>query len=153
MNVVILFCAVVLIYVAVIFAAYQVFCRHEKKHHVRHIVQLLGTSLGAWYAAHFFKNWITFPRPDLTIALFQPLDQYSYGLPSGHAAFMFALAAAMYSFDKKAGWVLYVLAILTGVARVLAGVHFWYDIVGGAVLGYAVSAIVVTLCKRLIKHW
>ncbi len=152
MNMIILFCAVVLIYVAFIFAMFRVWRRHEKKHHIRHIAMLVGTAFGSWYAAHFFKHLIAYPRPDLTGALFQPLEAASYGLPSGHAAFMFALATTMYSFDARAGQVLYVLAILTGVGRVLSGVHFWYDIVGGAVLGYAVSAIVLYLCKRLIKH-
>jgi membrane-associated phospholipid phosphatase len=151
-NVLIIFCAVVLIYVATIFAVYRVWRRHEKKHHMRHIVMLLGTAIGSWWAAHVLKIWIHFPRPDLTKALFLPLDVNSYGLPSGHAAFMFALAATMYSLDKKAGRALYVLAILTGIARIIAGVHFWYDIVGGAVLGYAVSSIIVYACKRLIRY-
>jgi membrane-associated phospholipid phosphatase len=153
MNMIILFCAIVLIYVAIGFAFYRVMYRHEKKHHVRHIVMLAGTSLAAWWAASYFKNLIAFPRPDLTKALFLPLDIHSHGLPSGHAAFMFALASTMYSFDKKAGHALYALAIVTGIARVVAGVHFWYDILGGAVLGYAVSSVVVYMCKRLIRHW
>lgn len=152
MNTLILFCAVVLIYVAIIFACVRVLRRHEKKHHLRHIVMLIGTAFGAWIAADFFKQLIAYPRPDLTDALFLPLNIYSYGLPSGHAAFMFALAATMYAFDKRAGHVLLVLAIVTGISRVLAGVHFWYDIVGGAILGYTVSAIVVYVCKRTIKH-
>jgi undecaprenyl-diphosphatase len=152
MNMVIIFCAVILIYVAFIFAVYRVWRRHEKKHHLRHIAMLVGTSFGAWWAAHFFKDLINYPRPDLSQALFLPLDVQSQGLPSGHAAFMFALAATMYSFDKRAGQALYVLAIFTGIGRVMSGVHFWYDILGGAVLGYAVSAIVVMICKRLIRY-
>lgn len=153
MNTVILFCAVVLIYVAIGFAIARVVRKHEKKHHVRHVVMLIGTAFGAWFAADFFKKLIVYPRPDLTDALFLPLNINSYGMPSGHAAFMFALAATMYAFDKRAGHALLVLAVITGIARVLAGVHFWYDIVGGALLGYAVSAIVVYACKRLIRHY
>lgn len=114
---------------------------------------LFLTSVGAWYAAHYLKLLINFPRPDLSHALFLPVDIHSNGLPSAHAAFMFALAATMYSFDRRAGIVLYILAIITGVARVLAGVHFWYDIVGGAVLGYFLSWGVVVLCKRLIRNY
>jgi undecaprenyl-diphosphatase len=113
---------------------------------------LFGTALSSWYLAHFFKNLIALPRPDLTKALFQPLEAASYGLPSGHAALMFALAFTMHSFDKKAGYALFVIAIFAGVARALAGVHYWYDILGGAVLGMTVSAIVVYACKRLIRH-
>lgn len=153
MNTLILFCAVVLIYVAIVFAFVRVLRRHEKKHHVRHIVMLVGTAFGAWFAADFFKQLLALPRPDLTSALFMPQNVHSYGFPSGHAAFMFALAATMYSFDRKAGKALYVLAAVTGIARALAGVHFWYDIIGGAVLGYAVSKLVVYICKRTIRHY
>lgn len=110
------------------------------------------TAFGSYFAAGYVKSLIKFPRPDLAHALFKLQDTSSYGLPSGHAAYMFALAATMYSFDKKAGVILYILAIITGVARVLSGVHFWYDIVGGAVLGYFLSWIVVVLCKRLIRR-
>lgn len=151
MNVIILFSAVVLIFVAVFFAFYRVIYRHEKKHHIRHIVMLTLTSLTAWWTSGYFKQAIAFPRPDLTNALFLPQDVSSCGMPSGHAAFMFALATTMYSFDRKAGQILFMLAIITGVARVIAGVHYWYDIVGGALLGYVVSSIVVTICKRLIR--
>lgn len=147
----VIFAAVMLIFVAGMYAFFRVLYRHERKHHVRHTLMLIGTSLGAWYSAHFLKAAIGFPRPDLTAALFQPVNLYSNGMPSGHAAFMFALAATMYSFDRKAGRVLYLLAIATGIARTLSGVHYWYDIVGGAVLGYAVSWIVVVICKRVIR--
>ncbi|MEN9337720.1 MAG: hypothetical protein RIQ41_34 [Candidatus Parcubacteria bacterium] len=150
MHFVILFCAIVLIFVAILFAFFRVLVRHEKKHHLRHIVMLAGTSLGSWYAAFFLKNVLLLPRPDATHALFHPLAMYSHGLPSGHAAFMFALASTMHFFDKRAGKLLYILAFITGVARILAGVHFWYDIVAGALLGITVSFVVVTLCNRLI---
>lgn len=153
MDMFIIFCAVILIFVAAIFAAHRVLTRHEKKHHVRHIITLSFIPFVSWHAATFIKNALMLPRPDLTKALFLPQDLESYGFPSGHAAFMFALAATMYSFDKKAGMVLFVLAILTGIGRALSGVHFWYDIVGGAILGFIIASFVVTVCKRLIRHW
>jgi membrane-associated phospholipid phosphatase len=150
-NYIIIFCAVALIYVASLYAVYRVLRFHTKKHQLRHILIVASSALLSWFSADYLKNLIHFARPDLSKALFPLLNSASYGLPSGHAAFMFALASAMYSFDKKAGKVLYVLATLTGIARVLAGVHFWYDIVGGAVLGYAVGWLVTSLCKRLVR--
>lgn len=148
---VVIFCATCLIFIGALYALYRVFWHHSKKHQLRHIVMLALTAVGAWWVADYLKVLINMPRPDLTNALFELQNIHSNGMPSGHAAFMFALAAAMYSFDRKAGTVLYVLAVLTGSARVLSGVHFWYDIVGGAVLGYFLSMVVVTLCKRLIR--
>jgi undecaprenyl-diphosphatase len=152
MNTIILFCAVVLIFVASIYAVFRVLRSHEKKHHVRHIAMIALVPCVSWYAASLLKNALALSRPDLTKALFLPQNIHSYGFPSGHAAFMFALAATMYSFDRRAGKILYVLAILTGIGRVLSGVHFWYDIVGGAILGLIISFVIVTVCKRMIRY-
>ena len=62
----------------------------------------------------------------------------------------------MYSFDKKAFTFLVVLAVLTGIARVLSGVHYWYDIVAGAVLAWVVARVVIyivwAISHRLYKE-
>lgn len=150
MNIVIYFFAAVLIFIAIAYAIIHVYLKHEKKHHVRHIVTILAAAGVSWLVGHSLKSLIGHLRPDLSHALITPIDPYSF--PSGHAAFMFALAFAMYTFDKKAGRILIVAAILTGIARVLAGVHYWYDIVGGAVLGYIIAFVVVYVCNRLIRY-
>ncbi len=150
MNFIILFCAQALIFIAIAYAVLHVYFKHERKHHVRHILMVLGTALFSWIAAHFLKDVIAHPRPDLTIALLQPDSVYSF--PSGHAAFMFALAFTMHSIDRKAGRILFALAVITGIARVLAGVHYWYDIIGGAAFGLVLSWIIMTICKRFVKY-
>ncbi len=59
--------------------------------------------------------------------------------PSGHAAFFFALAMAVWLFGRRLGWVLFTIALSMGVARVFVGVHWPSDIVGGALVGIAVA--------------
>lgn len=137
-----------LLYIAFIYAVLHTYFLHERKHHIRHIATMVGTPVFAWFISHTIKDIVAHPRPDLSVALIVPDSLYSF--PSGHATLMFALAATMYAYDKKAGLFLAVLAILTGIARVLAGVHYWYDILAGAVLGYIVSFIIVTFLKRVI---
>ena len=129
------------IYLATMYAVLHVIFKHERKNHIRHIIIIMGGAITAWCVATFLKELIAHPRPDLTAALFIPGDQYSF--PSGHSTFMFTLAFSMYSFDKKAFTFLAVLAVLTGVARVLSGVHYWYDIVAGAVLAWVVARVVI----------
>ena len=88
--------------------------------------------------------------------------------PSGHTAAAFAAARYM---DKRYGgsqdWLWYSLAGLTGVARVEARRHHWYDVVAGGTVGFIAadlstssrhSALVITptaggLDMQWIRNW
>ena len=76
----------------------------------------------------------------------------SGSFPSGHAAFFFALAMAVYlapTLNRKWwGFVFFAAAALIGVARVIAGIHWPYDILAGAIVGIF-SAFAVFYLTRL----
>lgn len=150
MNYVIIFFADYLIYIAFIYAMLHIYFLHERRHHIRHVVTVAGSAVIAWFISHLLKDIIAHPRPDLSVALIVPDSLYSF--PSGHATFMFALAATMYAYDKGAGRILTALAVIVGIFRVVGGVHYWYDIVAGAFVGYLVSLIVVNVFTALIKR-
>lgn len=59
--------------------------------------------------------------------------------PSGHAIFFFAMAMAVYRFDKRWGVVFFTGAMLMGVARIIGGVHWPSDIIVGALIGTLVG--------------
>ena len=69
--------------------------------------------------------------------------------PSGHALFVFALATVVFLYNKRWGMVAYIGALLVGIARVLAGVHWPTDILGGAVIGVVVAYLVWKLAEKL----
>ncbi|MEI6810881.1 MAG: phosphatase PAP2 family protein [Candidatus Nomurabacteria bacterium] len=146
MNQIIFFCGTYLIYVSIVFTVLYLFFKGDKKHLIRNLIVLLGGATLSWIAAHFLKDIIAHPRPDLTLALLEPNDIYSF--PSGHASFMFALGFLMSYLNKRAGIIILILALVTGIARVLAGVHYWYDILGGAVLAYFVSYLIFFVYKK-----
>jgi undecaprenyl-diphosphatase len=52
-----------------------------------------------------------------------------------------ALAFSIFFLHKKAGYYFMFFALLIGLARIMAGVHFPADILGGFVLGFAISFI------------
>lgn len=146
MDSIFIFIAEYFIFFATILAVLYVLFMHERRNHLKHVAIIVGSAVLAWTLGHFLKDIIAHPRPDLALALIQPNDPYSF--PSGHASFMFALAFAVYFYNKKAGMTLLLFALLTGVARVMVGVHYWYDIAGGAILGYVVSFIVIAVFQR-----
>jgi undecaprenyl-diphosphatase len=59
----------------------------------------------------------------------------SASFPSGHAAFFFALATAVYFYNKKLGGFFFVSAFLISIARVFCGIHWPSDILAGALIG------------------
>jgi len=81
-----------------------------------------------------------------------PLDDYYASFPSGHATFMSALGMAVFLSEKWAGVVVFVLAILTGVGRVAAGVHYPVDILGGFVVGVAMAILVKVFFDRYLRR-
>ncbi len=83
-------------------------------------------------AIHFFYHE---PRPFLFYGFAPLFGESGSSFPSGHAAWFFALALAVWFANRKWGWWFIALAVLMGFARVYAGVHWPMDIVGGAVIG------------------
>ncbi|MBU2037474.1 phosphatase PAP2 family protein [Patescibacteria group bacterium] len=76
------------------------------------------------------------PRPFIDQAVNSLIVHESTGsFPSGHAAFFFALAMAVYLSNRRAGQWLFGAAILISLARVYVGVHYPLDILAGAVVG------------------
>lgn len=84
------------------------------------------------------------PRPFALWQVYQLVPESGYSFPSGHAIFFFALGAALYLYNKKWGVWFFAVSFLMGIARIIAGVHYPSDILGGMVLGvitaYAVCA-------------
>lgn len=144
-----IFIAEYLIYIMSVYVVIHVFLRREGKNNIQEALIVILSAVAAWVLAHLLKNSIAHPRPDLALAVVSPDSVYSF--PSGHATYAFALAFAMQYFDTKTAKVLLGMAILVGMGRVLVGVHYWYDVVGGALLAYAVVYLMVYLARRVIR--
>lgn len=75
---------------------------------------------------------------DVNLLFYRPTDST---MPSNPAAVAFAFAAAVYLHDRQWGLSMALIAGLFGLARVIAGVHYPLDIVGGAVVGIVAAHI------------
>jgi undecaprenyl-diphosphatase len=111
----------------------------------------LSLILARGIIAEALKFFIARPRP-FSVFDFQPLIDVggvNASMPSGHAAFYFALAAAVFFFSKKTSQWFLIAALLIGIARIFVGVHWPTDILVGALIGLA-SALTV---KYLISNY
>lgn len=123
-----------------------------KKEQVFHALFAAGS---AWIIAHIIKALFPTLRPFQVngepVEVIIPLT--NGGFPSGHTAAAFALALTIWKHDKKAGIVFLVSAVIVGIARVLANVHYPVDILGGAVLGIIDALVVEKLhFKKLLRR-
>lgn len=69
--------------------------------------------------------------------------------PSGHATVSFAIAFAIFFRNKRWGWLFLTLAAFVSLSRVVVGVHYPTDILGGAVLGCLVARAAAPVKKAL----
>ncbi len=65
----------------------------------------------------------------------------SPSFPSNHTAAAFAIAGALWAYNRKIGSVGILLALLLGFSRIYVGHHYPTDVLGGIVVG-AIAAVV-----------
>lgn len=125
-------------------STWQVFL--QKK---REILSVFFDGALAWLLARLFKVFFHILRPADVMSQIKPLVvENGYAFPSGHATFFMALAIAIFFFHKKMGYVFIVFALLIGIARVVAGVHYPVDILAGFILG----GMVAMALKKTYSH-
>ena len=93
---------------------------------------------------HFWQR----PRPYVahphdTILLVAPSHEPSF--PSDHAVAAFAIAFAVAFVGRRMGAAFLAAATLVAVTRVIAGLHYPGDVLGGAAIGLASAAVVFLL--------
>lgn len=108
------------------------------KAHIREFVILVCSVLFVWGLIALLKEVVAAPRPYLVFENFTSLFPYGGhdSFPSGHAGLFAAIAGAIFIFHKRAGVIFLVFAIIIGIARIAAGVHFPIDILVGLLIGF-----------------
>lgn len=105
--------------------------------------------LVAWLFAILLKIIFVVPRPFISlnniVPLLRPAD---FSFPSGHSAFFMALAVAIFLCHKKAGYLFLIFALLIGIPRIIIGVHYPFDILGGFLFGGLVSYLLIKSYKK-----
>lgn len=79
------------------------------------------------------------------------IEENSHSFPSGHVIFIFALAAVAYFYNKKLGWIIGIGGLVVGLARVIAGVHWPSDILGGIIIGVLFAVFSYKVIARKLR--
>jgi undecaprenyl-diphosphatase len=75
---------------------------------------------------------------------------YNYSFPSGHAETAFILATVLSAFIAwRYSLITYLLAVTVGVSRIYLGVHYFTDVVGGAIVGIAIGWLTILVLFRM----
>ncbi len=124
---------------------YQVFMQKKKE-----IILVFFSGILAYIAAYVIKHFVVLERPFNSLSNVVSLfPETGHTFPSGHATFFMALAVSIFLTHKKAGYIFMFFALLIGLARIIGGVHFPADILGGFILGGIVACLVAYFQKNV----
>jgi undecaprenyl-diphosphatase len=109
----------------------------NEKVKVRNVIQIFLATLIAFIITELIKRAFPTLRPfevngRVPLTLTIPTDS---SFPSEHASLAFALATGIRKFGKKTFFLYLALALLVGVGRLLSNVHYFPDIIVGAIIG------------------
>jgi len=149
-DAVIVFLADYLQYFLGIVFLWLLFCSRypQKKKYVFLFTVLLSILVACFGIAAIIHYFYHHPRPFLVYPVNQIISASGSSFPSGHATFFFAMATAIFLFNKKWGIWFCIASVLISTSRVIAGVHYPSDIAGGAIIGFAVAYLIYTLIRR-----
>ncbi len=77
----------------------------------------------------------------------------SPSFPSAHATNLFAVLTVLWHHHRPAAWVAAPIAAFIALSRVYVGVHYPFDLVGGAILGLVIGSAVVQLHVRAARRY
>jgi membrane-associated phospholipid phosphatase len=139
-----IFCAVWLPWLLAILPFVYELYKHEEFSILKLFRKIYLIPFLAYLATMVIKFFYLTPRP---FALFEippafVVSSDPYGLasfPSSHTAVFAGLAVVVFLANRKIGKWFFVGALVIGIARIGAGVHFPIDILGGFLLGASVG--------------
>lgn len=110
----------------------------------------VGIANGLVNLSNFFyfriRPFYTLPESQVHLLFYRPTDS---SFPSNFTAMLFALAVPILMYNKKYGLVLLCIALVGGFARIFVGIHYPFDVLGGAGIGIFTGLLSYGLVKLL----
>ena len=123
----------------------------QKKFHI-FLTAFISAAVARFGITEIIRFLYHRPRPFLIHQVNEVLSSNEWSFPSGHSAFFFAMAVAIYFYNKKWGIAFFVAAILMNISRVIAGIHYPSDILGGMIVGSGAAILIYVLILRVLPR-
>jgi len=148
------FCAEILIFLTPFLLVYFILTSIHKKLIIQNSLLIGLTGVFAWGVSSLIKYFFSAPRPFLVLDSVNLLFQHGEfdSFPSGHTTFLVAFAVIFWFYNRRIGIFLIIISLIVGLARVIGGVHWPLDILGGFVLGGSFALLMQGLYLRLTQR-
>ncbi|TCT12143.1 undecaprenyl-diphosphatase [Natranaerovirga pectinivora] len=108
---------------------------------------IMGPSI-AYFITKIIRNSFKRERPFVKLNIKNYIEHAeNSSFPSMHAMSAFSIATAVFLVNPTIGIIAFCVAILTGISRIIVGVHFPLDVLVGGIIGYFVTYIVFLLIQ------
>ena len=119
----------------------------------RKLIPFLIAPAVALITVQLIRYFYVRPRPFVALEIESLINHGPTGsFPSRHAVGAFVIAAVIWQTNKWAGKILFLLAAVTGLSRIMVGVHYPLDIIAGALLAVAVGLAVFAIQQRRLAE-
>lgn len=110
---------------------------------------LISVVVSRGIVANLLQNTINNPRPFATLDIDTLIAHAPTGsFPSGHMSLLIPMVLLLFIVSRKAGWFGLLLTLFVGFSRVVAGIHWPIDILGGIIVGLLSFLFVKILFER-----
>lgn len=140
-----LFISNVFIYILIILAILMpIFIRRD----FIYSILVFCTGAGAWVMVYIIKNIFMIPRPFVTLHIIPLFMETGFSFPSSHVTVISALTVLIWNINRKLGILFLVFTILTAFSRMIIGVHYPIDVLGGACFGVLIGLGILWFYKK-----
>lgn len=122
-------------------------CLYSAQKAIPFLLHMALTGIVCFVLYKWLKTKTSRPRPyqasgDVALGD-RPLDQYSF--PSGHTMHAVAFSVVITAFFPELFWVVVPATLLIAASRVVLGLHYPSDVIAGALLGLAISSLILSI--------
>jgi len=138
----------ILIYLFILFA---IFYPLYKKRDYIYAIFVGGTGAFTYIVSFIIKHIFKIPRPFITNHITPLVLESSYSFPSSHVTVITALTVIVWKMNRKWGVVFAIFTVLIALSRMILGVHYPVDVLGGMIIGIFIGLFTLWFYKRTNK--